>query len=134
MKLPQHLFVSSTDGHLYDTRVPDWHKKPPLRRDYRRTFRTIETGAQLRATLRAGGAAWPGGYTVALYTRDGAMASIPALCADKSALYQALYDIRTKQRGRIVGADLYDEGTTVQCAYTNADIVSSYGDPEGDTE
>lgn len=134
MKLPEHLFVSSTDGHLYDTRVPDWHKKPPLRRDYRRTFRTIETGAQLRAVLRAGGAAWPGGYTVALYTSDGEMASIPALCADKHALWAALYDIRTKQRGRIVGADLYDEGPAVQCAYTNADIASSYGDPEGGAE
>lgn len=134
MKLPEHLFVSSSDGNLYDTRVPDWHKKPPLHRDYCRTFLTIKTGAQLRATLRNGGAAWPGGDTVALYTRDGEMASIPALCADKLALWSALYDIRTKQSGRIVGSALYYEGPTMQCCYTNTDIESSYGGPDGGAE
>ena len=33
-KLADHLFVSSTDGHLYDTRKPEWHKHAPLRKDY----------------------------------------------------------------------------------------------------
>jgi hypothetical protein len=28
MVLPNHLFVSSTDGAMYDTRAPGWASKP----------------------------------------------------------------------------------------------------------
>lgn len=128
--LPAHLFVSES-GDLFDTRRPEWHKHPPLREGYSRTHREIRTGRDLRATLRAGGAAWPGGYTVALYTNDGDMASIPGLSLDRSALRNALEDIRTKAPWRIVGADLYDEGPDVQCVYTADTIASSYGDLDG---
>jgi hypothetical protein len=34
MSLPAHLFVSDCDGHLYDTREPNWSSRPPLRRHY----------------------------------------------------------------------------------------------------
>lgn len=30
-KLLPHFFVSSSDGGLYNTRVPGWHQLPPLR-------------------------------------------------------------------------------------------------------
>jgi hypothetical protein len=136
MKLPDYFMVSETDGHLYDTRKPDWANNP-VRRDYRRTFRNIKTGAHLRATLRAGGFTFPGCYTIALRTNDGEMASPVALSRDKRALWSALWDIRQRISGRIVGADTYLEGPTVQCCYTNDDIESAYGDPsenEGETE
>ena len=128
--LAPYFLASETDGHLYDTRRPDWSTSPPLRTDYRRTFRTINTARELCATLRAGPHAWPGGYPIVLITSDGEMVSPGALRADGGALYCALYDIRTKQSTRIIGADIYYEGPIVQCAYTNADIASAYGDPE----
>jgi hypothetical protein len=129
MKLPDYFMISECDGHLYDTRKPDWAKHP-VRRDYRKTFTCIKTGAQLRATLRAGGRVWPGFYPIALYTADGEMASPVALARDKGQLYQALFEIRHTYSSRIIGADIYDEGPTVQCVYTGADIQSAYGDPE----
>ena len=44
----------------------------PLRTPYARHFREIQTGLQLRASLRAGDAVWPGGYGVAYVTEDSA--------------------------------------------------------------
>lgn len=52
-KLPSHLTISTVDGHLYDTRTPEWYHKPPLREDYRRLSRLLVTTSQLRASLRA---------------------------------------------------------------------------------
>lgn len=132
MPLPEHLFIASS-GDLYDTRKPNWSANP-LREGYRCTKREIKTGADLRVTLRAGSYAFPGGYTIALYTSDGEMVSIKGLLADRGALYQALYDIRTRQHGRIVGADTYMEGPTMECAYTGLPIESAYGDPEENAE
>lgn len=126
--LPAHLFLSCS-GELYDTRRPDWASHP-LRPVYARTMRSIRAGADLRATLRAGPRAWPGGYPIVLITSDGEMVSPAALLKDRSALYQALYDIRHKMHGRIVGADVYWEGPPIQCAYTGAEIVSAYGETE----
>ncbi len=120
-----HLFLSSS-GDLYDTRLPQWAEKP-IRPLHAHTRRTIDTGLQLRQTLRAGAYAWPGGYPIVLITSDGEMVSPAALAKDKSALYRALYDIRTKQHGRIVAADIYYEGDDAECAYTGAVISSAYG-------
>lgn len=124
-----HLF-SSDDGNLYDTRKPEWNKSEPLRTNHTRTHRTINNARELCATLRAGAYAWPGGYTIALITSDGEMASIAGLLANRGDLYQAIYDIHTNQHSRIVGADIYYEGPTVQCVYTNADIESAYGETD----
>ena len=132
MPLPEHFFIASS-GDLFDTRKPNWSANP-LREGYRCTKREIKTGADLRATLRAGSWAFPGGYEIALYTSGGEMVSIKGLLADKGALYQALYDVRTRQHGRIVGADIYYEGPTMECAYTGLPIESAYGDPEENAE
>ena len=92
----------------------------------RRTFTEIRTGRELRATLRAGAYAWPGGYTIALICADGEMASISGLLRDRSAYRMAIRHIRDQADCRIVGAMLYDAGDTRWCAYTNAAIEPSY--------
>lgn len=63
-----------------------------LRENFQRHHRLIETGQDLRATLRAGPVAWPGGYTLYFGTSDGA-----ALCFNcvRSNLYSVLDSIRT---------------------------------------
>jgi hypothetical protein len=71
MTLPEHLFVSSSDGGLYDTRVEGWNKLPPLRPNYERHYREIGTVAELKASLRAGAYAWPGGYEILYLTTYG---------------------------------------------------------------
>jgi hypothetical protein len=64
--------VSDSDGGLYDTRVPHWHKLPPLRANYRRRHRQIQTVADLKASLRIT-YVWLGGYEIVYFTKDGAV-------------------------------------------------------------
>lgn len=92
---PDHLFVSSADGALYDTRRPNWSRNAPLRPHYRATSREICSTSDLRATLRAGPFAWPGGYTLAFVMGDG-----DTLCFDCArAEYRQLSEaIRQKAR------------------------------------
>jgi len=126
---PAHLFLSES-GDLFDTRKPEWFLNPPVRKGFARTHHDIETGLELRSTLRAGDCTFPGCYPIVGITSDGEMVNLSALAKDKSALYIALRDIRSKVSGRIVATDVYYEGETVQCVYTNADIESAYGMPE----
>lgn len=65
-----HFFVSCS-GTLHDTRREDWASSP-LRDPYSAPFRSIDSGAELRSTLRCGPYAWPGGYELMLFTSDGA--------------------------------------------------------------
>lgn len=77
MKLPPHLFIDAT-GSLSDTRKPGWSNRP-LRPLYSRHVRTIKTGADVRACLRAGPYSWPGGYACYFVTSDGASLSFDAV-------------------------------------------------------
>lgn len=70
--MQDHFFISSTDGGLYDTRNPAWSTLAPLRANYSRHHREIDTVADLKASLRAGAYVWPGGYELAYLTADGA--------------------------------------------------------------
>lgn len=72
-----HLFISSADGCLYDTRADGWNKLPPLRPNYSRPHREIGTVADLKASLRAGQFTFPGAYEIFYLTADGA-----CLCHD----------------------------------------------------
>lgn len=76
-KIPDHLFISSSDGGLYDTRDPEWSLRPPLRAGYYGRSRDIATVAEFKASLRAGGFTSLGAYTIAYVTSDGA-----CLCDD----------------------------------------------------
>jgi hypothetical protein len=84
-----HLFRSE-DGGLYDTRATDWPSKP-LRPLFARHARLIETGAELRAALRAGDYAWPGGYECYFITSDGGVLCFDAVRAE---LRSVLHSIR----------------------------------------
>lgn len=105
MTRPAHFMVSDMDGGLYDTRSPDWHKRPPLRPAFERHFRDIETAGQFKATIRAGGFAWPGAYPLALVCHDGGL-----LCFDcgRKEARQILDSILTGTRDgwRVVACDI----------------------------
>lgn len=130
--LPDYFMVSESDGCLYDTRTPGWHTRAPLRAEYARTFSTIATGRQFRATLRAGPYAWPGGYPLALLCDDG-----ESLCFDcgHSEAHQIIRSIRDKARDgwRVTGCFVHWEGAPIDCAHCGKGIPSAYGadDDEG---
>jgi len=71
-----HYMISESDGALYDTRIADWSHNP-LRANYARHHKAIESVADMKATLRAGKFTFPGCYELFFITSDGA-----ALCFD----------------------------------------------------
>lgn len=89
-KLLPHFFVSSSDGGLYDTRKPNWHQAPPLRAVFSRHYTPIENTAELRATLRAGSHAWPGGYPLYFITSDGGALSFETVRANLLQVVSAI--------------------------------------------
>ena len=125
---PAHLFASD-DGALYDTRRPEWHKAP-LRPVYSRHFSEISTTAEFKASLRAGGHTFPGGYTLAFITTDGG--AICFDCARKEAR-SILDSIRGRyhdvwQINGLINADEHD-GTT-RCDHCNGIISGPFDDEE----
>lgn len=125
MPLPEHLFVSSTDGALYDTRVELWSRKPPVRATYSRTPRELKTLTDVKAALRAGPYAWPGGYQMYFITRDGAALSFEAVREQfRNIVYDFLHDVSTGWRVEAVEIN-YEDGDLF-CAHTNKRIPSAY--------
>lgn len=122
-----HLFTSSTDGHLYDTRVDSWSAKAPLRRDYCQTFEHIANTRQLKATLRGGAFAWPGGYPLYFITSDGGALAFETV---RDNLRSVLDSIKTKCNDgwRVVACDVNWENTDLADDHTGEPIESAYGE------
>lgn len=126
--LPDHLFCGS-DGNLYDTRVHAWSAVEPLRKNYKRTFSTIHNVAELKATLRAGEFAWPGGYPLFLLLSDGEALSYEGARKNLQCLYDAL-KTNSGNGWRVVGTGTNYEDTNLFCVQTGEPIQSAHGKPE----
>lgn len=135
MALPNHLFVSSCDGALYDTRVKSWHNKPPLRKDYCWAHNPINTAAQFKAVLRNGAYAWPGGYPLFFVCDDGG--ALCFACAHKEAreIIGAHLEVkkcpsarRNNSQWLAVAVDVNWEDSNLYCDHCSKPIESAYGD------
>jgi hypothetical protein len=124
MDRPKHLFVTS-DGGLYDTRVVEWSKHP-LRADYAKGFARIANTAQLRATLRNGQYAWPGGYPLFFITSDGGALSFESV---RKNLRNVLDSIAHKSADgwRVVACEVNWEDSDLTCDDSGKRIESAYG-------
>jgi hypothetical protein len=125
MPLPSHLFCSDTDGAMFDTRQDNWSAQP-LRVGYQRTASRIETVSDLKATLRAGAYAWPGGYPLYFIADDGAALSFDSV---KENLAQVIYAIRHGLRDgwRVVGCQINWEDNDLTCEHSGKPILAAYG-------
>lgn len=116
--------VSECDGGLYDTRKPNW-ANVPLRPAYRYHFGAIKSLADVKATLRAGAFAWPGGYPLYFITHDCA-----ALCFDcaRKEFRQIAWDFlnETSTGWRIEACEVNYE-SLIYCAHCSKQIESAYG-------
>jgi hypothetical protein len=130
MPLPAHLFVSDTVGALYDTRILGWHRKPPLRAPYCRTKRKIETPADLKATLRAGAWAWPGGYPMYFVMADGEALSFKAARSELRQLLWAFKSADRHEQWRAIGVEINYEDPDLVCAHTGEKIECAYCETE----
>ena len=104
--LAKHLFVGC-GGELYDTR--NWE---PIRKNYARHHGCIQSVSDLKASLRAGDYAWPGGYQIMYQAEDGC-AICPA-CAREN--FRSICDS--------IKSDVHD-GWKVECLYTLAECDES---------
>ena len=121
-ELNNKLFIGC-EGALYNTTKKDWHKLPPLRPNYCKHHREIKNTQDLKASLRAGEYAFPGGYTLFFITEDGAALSFEAV---KEELYSVFDSIKNDIHDgwQVVGLcsmDICEEA--VYCAHTNKEII-----------
>jgi hypothetical protein len=126
--LASHLFVSSCDGALHDTRQQDWTSHP-IRAIYSRTFSRINSTLELRATLRAGAYAWPGGYPMFFITSDGEALSFESVRAEYAQCARSTRD-KARDGWQIVACDVNWENAELTCAHSGRMIESAYGETE----
>lgn len=126
--LASHLFVSSCDGALHDTRQQDWTSHP-IRAIYSRTFGRITNTLELRATLRAGAYAWPGGYPLYFLTSDGAALSFDTVRAEYAQVSRAIRE-GSRDGWRVIGCEINYEDPGLTCEHSGRPIESAYGVPE----
>ena len=122
-----HKLFVGVEGSLYDTSVDSWHKKQPLRAVYSRTYSHIETTAQLKATLRAGPFAWPGGYPMHFWTADGAALSFETV---RDELHNVLSSIKygLNDGWRVAGCDVNWEDGELIDGHSGERIESAYAE------
>ena len=119
----RHAPVAS-NGDLYDTRATDWASLPPLRVGYERHARNVAVAADVKATLRAGGFAWPGGYPLYFVASDGEAMSFDSVRAELCNVLRAVRE-RSRDGWRVVGVDVnYEE--RLYCAHSGEPIPSAY--------
>jgi hypothetical protein len=126
-KLPDHLFVASSDGALYDTRAPNWSRAPALRGNYRSTHSEIRSVADMKATLRNGQYAWPGGYQMYFICSDGAALCFDCARKESRNIFEAIAN-KDGSGWRVVATDINYEDSELRCEHCSKSIPAAYKD------
>jgi hypothetical protein len=129
MTMPEHLFISSCDGALHDTRAPNW-SATPLRPNYSRHHNAIASAADFKACLRAGQYAWPGGYQLYFITDDGATLSFESARENARQIIAALNAGDKRGGWHVAACDINYEDSDLVCDHSGRPIPSAYGDDE----
>lgn len=87
----------------------------------------------LKADLRYGPYAWPGGYPRMFILEDGDALSFDGARANFRELVAAMRS-RYRNGWRVAGCEIHWEGPPLQCAATGAEIPSAYGDPNAEED
>ncbi|AXQ69029.1 DNA ligase [Caulobacter phage CcrBL9] len=125
MALPDRLFVS-TDGALYDTAAEDWSRRAPVRRRYNILTSEVTDMQDVKAALRHGPYAFPGGYPHYFVTRDGVALSFDSV---RKMLYQVADDFQhdASTGWRIAAIVPNFEDDDLVCDHSGEKIPSAYG-------
>ena len=107
----EHLFTGC-DGDLYDTRQKDWYSKRPLRAVFKKTFAEITNTRELKATLRAGAFAWPGGYPLYFVTSDGGALSFQTVREELPSVLDSIRE-NNSDGWQVIGCDVNWENTSL---------------------
>lgn len=120
----EHFFVSC-EGQLFNSRVGNWFKRPPLRLNYRITHDSIDSVQDFKATLRAGEYAWPGGYPLFFITSDGAALSFKTARKEFRRIAESIRD-RSHDGWRVVACTINYEDSELYDDHSNEKIEAAY--------
>lgn len=122
--MKDHFFVSDVDGALHDTRKPDWYTRP-LRANYSRHHPRIMSLADIKASLRAGPFAWPGGYPLYFISEDGAALAFETIRENwHHVVWDYLNDCNTGWR--LAGVTINYEDPEMLCDHSAKPIDPAY--------
>lgn len=137
MALPDTLF-SSQDGALYvAAEILAGAQVKPVRANYSRTHAQITSVADLKATLRAGEYAWPGGYQMFFAAADGTALSFEGV---RDNFAQIVEEMQDRARHGLRGGPIpvlceinYEDGA-LYCELTGKAIPAAYESDEEDED
>lgn len=113
-------------GALY--RAPNF--TTPFRANWRYTHSEIRTVADLKATIRNGGFAWPGGYPLYFITADGGSLSFRTVRENFAECCRAIIDGDNSGGWRIIACEVNWEDDSLTCEHSGKRIESAYGDDD----
>lgn len=100
----------------------------PVRKNYRYSHAAIGNVADLKATLRAGCYAWPGGYPLYFITADGAALSFETVRREFRLVADAIRRRDNTSGWRVIACDVNWEDDDLTDADTGKKIESAYGE------
>lgn len=87
----------------------------------------IENTKDLKAALRNGEYAWPGGYPLFFITDDGATLSFDAVRSEYRQVLSAVKH-QSQDGWQVIGVDVNWEDADLYCDHTGKQIESAYGE------
>ena len=129
MALPAHFFISDDGGSLHDTRDPLWASHP-LRVNYRRHHRGIDSAEDLKAALRAGEFTDVGGYPLYFVTGDNRALSFESVRANFRECLAGFASPYRQDEWRIVACGINFEDADLRCEESGKLIPSAYGEDD----
>lgn len=88
----------------------------------------IKTVSDLKAAIRSGPYAWPGGYPCYFIATDGEALSFEAVRKNVRLAMREVQHPAHRQEWRVIGFEVNWEDANLFCAHTNARIESAYAD------
>lgn len=119
---PAGFFLASSGDLIRET-----GSVAPVRPGFSFHHHEINTGLQLRATLRAGPYAWPGGYPLFLLLSDGETLCFDCGVKEFRSIARSMRD-RSNDGWRVVGCDANYEDAGMHCAHCGERIPSAYSE------
>lgn len=99
-----------------------------VREVYQYTYQRIRNSQQMRATLRNGGYAWPGGYPLYMILQDGCAMCVDCARKEYKQVARARRYWNNDDSFGIVACDVNYENNDLYCDHCNKQIESAYGE------
>lgn len=117
-----------THFHEFEGSLWDDRDNTILRRNYAQCRHHVRSIADVKAALRHGEYAWPGGYQMYFVTSDGAALSFETVRAEWANVVQDHMDDNRGGGWHIAGVDINYEDPDLHCDHSGKRIESAYAE------